>query len=70
MSKKKKVTVRWRYGKKGFTFLVDGAVNEKRLCFYSTKCALLLGTKRFMGDRPYTVVDETGVSYRGNKLKK
>lgn len=67
---KKKVTVRWRYGKKGFTFLVDGAVNEKRLCYYTTKRALWRGTMRYMGDRPHTIVDETGVSYRGNKLKK
>lgn len=65
----KKVTVRWRYGKKGFTLLVDGAVNEKRLCYYTTKRALYTGTKRYMGGRPFTVVDETGVSYRGNKKK-
>ena len=67
---KKKTTVRWRYGKKGFSFLVDGTVNEKRLCYYTTKRALLKGTERYMGDRPYTVVDETGVSYRNNPKKK
>lgn len=67
---KKKVTVRWRYGKKGFTFLVDGSVNEKRTCYYTSKRSLWRGTARYMGDRPYTVVDETGVTYRGNKLKK
>lgn len=67
---KKKTTVRWRYGKKGFSFLVDGTVNEKRLCYYTTKRALLKGTARFMGDRPCTVVDETGMSYRNNPKKK
>ena len=43
---------------------------KKRLCYYTTKRALLKGTERFMNDRPYTVVDETGMSYRNNPKKK
>ncbi len=65
----RKVTVRWRHGKRGFTFLVDGSVNEKRTCYYITKRSLWRGTKRYMGDRPHTVIDETGVSYRGVSTK-
>lgn len=67
---KRKTKVIWKLGKKGFTFLVDGVVNSKTTVFYTTKRALAMGTKRFMAGKPYTVDDQTGVSYRGRPVKK
>lgn len=67
---KRKTKVIWKLGKKGFTFLVDGVVNSKTTVFYTTKRALAKGTARFMGEKPYTVDDQTGVSWRGRPVKK
>ncbi len=70
---KRKVTVRWvltKHKNQPFTFVVDSVVDSGPRIRYSTKRSLWRGTMRYMGDRPHTIVDETGVSYRGNKLKK
>lgn len=69
MTIQRKVTVRLKYGKRGFSFLVDGSTNSKRLCYYTKKRALLKGVERFLGSQPYTIVDGTGMSHRNNKKK-
>lgn len=65
----RKVTVRLKHGRKGFTFLVDGSVNAKTTCYYTRKSAAVRGVSRFMGSKPHAIVDETGVSFR-NRPKK
>lgn len=66
MTKTRKATVRLKLGKRGFHFLQDGSVNAKKTCYYTRKDSAIVGVRRFMGTKPYKLVDETGVSYRGN----
>lgn len=66
MSKQRKVTVRLKWGKRGFHFLEDGSVNRKGTSYYTMKRSLIRGVARFMGNRPHTVVDETGRTWRNN----
>lgn len=70
MANQRKATVRLKLGKRGFHFFLDGSVNDKRNVFYTTKRAAQKGIKRFMVGKLYRVVDETGVTHRGNKMKK
>ncbi len=68
MATQRKVTVRLRHGNKGFRFVIDGSVNEGKKSFYTTKRALLKGVARAQANdkRTFHVVDETGMSFRGN----
>jgi len=68
---KKKVTVRLKYGKSGFRFVIDGSVNEGKKSFYTTKRALVKGVRRAQDNdmRTFNVVDETGMTWRGNPIK-
>jgi hypothetical protein len=70
MSKKRRATVRLKYGKRGYLFLIDQAVNTKRLCYYTTKRAARRGIARTMGEKPYLIVDETGMTERGTPKKR
>lgn len=69
MATTRKATVRLKYGKKGFQFVKDGSANDKRMVYYTTKRAAKKGVSRFMGEKPYNLVDETGVTDRGTPKK-
>lgn len=69
MGTARKVTVRLKHGKRGFWFVEDGSVNRKSTSFYTFKKAAILGAARHMGTKPYRIVDETGVTHRGNPVK-
>lgn len=67
----KKVTVRLKYGKRGWHYVIDGSANEGKKCFYTTRRALETGLKRAQNNdkRTFNLVDETGVTWLGKKKK-